>query len=102
MKRHLLVGTMGAKDKPAIDTGTDEVRSDVKLLNAGGIAYGIQTALNDLRKLDLVPDEIGIDLLILGALVYAADTRISRATEAQDGWTREIRIVTPVSDVAAW
>lgn len=102
MKRHLLVGTMGAGDAPLIDVGTDEVRSDVQLLYAGGIAYGIQTALNDLRKLDLVPDEIGIDLLILGALVYAADTRISRATEAQDGWTREIRIVTPVSDVATW
>lgn len=102
MKRHLLVGTMGARDVPQIGTDTDEVRSNVQLLNAGGIAFGIQTALNDLRKLGLVPDEIGIDLLILGALVYAADTRIARATEAQDGWTREIRIVTPVSDVGAW
>src|SRR5437588_596967 len=64
MKRHLLVGTMGAKDVPSVDTGTDEVRSDVQLLNAGGIACGIQTALNDLRKLDLVPDEIGLDILI--------------------------------------
>ena len=102
MKRHLIVGTMGPKDKPQIDLGTDEVRSDVQLLNAGGIAYGVQTALNDLRKLGLEPAEVGVDLLILGALVYAADTRIARATEAQDGWTREIRIVAPVADVATW
>lgn len=102
MKRHLLVGKLGPTDNPAVSTQTDEVRSDVQLLNAGGMAYGVQTALNEMRKLDLVPDEIGIDLLALGALVYAADTRIARATEAQDGWTREIRISLPVSDVAVW
>lgn len=102
MKRHLLVGKLGPTDDPTISTRTDEVRSDVQLLNAGGMAYGVQTALNELRKFDLVPSEIGIDLLVLGALVYAADTRIARATEAQDGWTREIRISLPVSDVAAW
>lgn len=102
MKRHLIVGTMGPKDKPHVDLDTDEVRSDVQLLNANGIAYGVQRALNDLRKVGLEPAEVGIDLLILGALVYAADTRIARATEAQDGWTREIRIVVPVTDVATW
>lgn len=102
MKRHLIVGTMGPADRPQIDPRTDELRSDVPLLNAGGLAYGIQTALGDLRKLGLVPSEVGIDLIVLGALVYAADTRISRATEAQDGWTREIRIVAPVSDIALW
>ncbi|KXV16646.1 hypothetical protein AD933_05930 [Acetobacter malorum] len=102
MKRHLLVGKLGPTDDPTVSTRTDEVRSDVQLLNAGGMAYGVQTALNELRKFDLVPSEIGIDLLALGALVYAADTRIARATEAQDGWTREIRISLPVSDVATW
>ena len=102
MKRHLIVGTLGPRDKPHVDLDTDEVRWDVQLLNASGIAYGVQTALNDLRKVGLEPAEVGIDLLILGALVYAADTRIARATEAQDGWTREIRIVIPVADVATW
>ncbi|MDZ7283837.1 hypothetical protein N4G62_17550 [Sphingomonas sanguinis] len=102
MNRHLLVGTMGGADTPHVDPRTDEIRSDVQLMNVGGIAYGVQRALADLRKLGLVPSEIGIDLLVLGALVYAADTRISRATEAQDGWTRELRLVVPVSDVATW
>jgi hypothetical protein len=31
-----------------------------------------------------------------------ADTRISRATESQDTWTRELRLVVPVSDPARW
>jgi hypothetical protein len=43
-----------------------------------------------------------VDLLVLAAHVHAADTRISRNTESQDNWTREIRLVVPVSDVARW
>ena len=34
--------------------------------------------------------------------MHAADTRLSRSTESQDGWTREIRLVVPVSDVSRW
>jgi hypothetical protein len=49
-----------------------------------------------------VPTELGIDLLILAAAVTAADTRISRASEAQDSWTREIDLYLPVSDVSVW
>ena len=49
-----------------------------------------------------MPTEIGLDLLVLAAMVYAADTRISRHSESQDGWTREIRLVVPVSDLARW
>jgi hypothetical protein len=48
------------------------------------------------------PSEIGLDLLVLAAHVQAADTRISRSTESQDGWTREIHIVVPVSDPTRW
>jgi hypothetical protein len=43
-----------------------------------------------------------VDLLVLAAHIHAADTRISRNTESQDNWTREIRLVVPVSDVARW
>ena len=38
------------------------------------------------------------DLLVLAALVHAADTRISRTTESQDTWTREICLLVPVSN----
>jgi hypothetical protein len=58
--------------------------------------------LTDLKAKNVYPTEIGLDLLVTAAHVYAADTRISRATESDDAWTREIRVVVPVSDVARW
>jgi len=64
--------------------------------------HGIGRALDDLAKLGVYPSEIGLDLLVLAAHVHAADTRISRTTESQDTWTREIRLVVPVSDPARW
>jgi hypothetical protein len=40
--------------------------------------------------------------MVLATLVHAADTRISRAAESQDTWTREIRLVVPVSNPTLW
>ncbi|WP_319408732.1 Qat anti-phage system QueC-like protein QatC [uncultured Desulfosarcina sp.] len=68
----------------------------------GKIAYGIGRAMSHLLRLGLYPTEIGLDILVLAAHVHAADTRISRASESQDGWTREIRLVVPVSDPDRW
>jgi hypothetical protein len=45
---------------------------------------------------------MGFDVIVLASLVHAADTRLSRATESQDNWTREIRLALPVSDPARW
>ena len=64
--------------------------------------HGIGGALTSLKKIGVFPSEIGIDLLVLAAHVHAADTRISRAEQSQDSWTREIRLVVPVSDPARW
>lgn len=50
----------------------------------------------------MFPSEIGIDLLILAAHIHAADTGISRTKHSQDAWTREIRLVVPVSDPVRW
>jgi len=55
-----------------------------------------------LKRLQVFPTEVGMDLLILAAHVHAADTRISRSSESQDTWTREIRLVVPVSDPNLW
>ena len=59
-------------------------------------------ALADLRTKNVFPTEVGLDLYVLALHVYAADTRISRDTESDDAWTREIRLVVPVSDVPRW
>ena len=42
------------------------------------------------------------DLAILAGLINPADTRISRAANAQNGWSREIDLLVPVSNQALW
>lgn len=56
----------------------------------------------ELRRLGLVPTEVAFDLLVLAVAVFAGDTRTSRDTESQDGWTREIEVYVPVSDPDLW
>lgn len=66
------------------------------------LRFGIGLAIKDLKRLGLCPTAIALDLGILAVLVHAADTRISRLEAAQDAWTREIKLVVPVSDVTKW
>lgn len=103
MKRQLLAGRFGPDDLFDVPVGVDEQRTYLQLV-AGekSLDHGIGGALADLKKLGVFPSEIGIDLLVLAAHVHAADTRISRAEQSQDSWTREIRLVVPVSDPDHW
>ena len=103
MKRQLLAGRFGPDDHFDASVGVDEQRTYLQLV-AGetSLDHGIGGALTSLKKLGIFPSEIGIDLLVLAAHVHAADTRISRAEQSQDSWTREIRLVVPVSDPARW
>jgi len=66
------------------------------------LAHGIGRVMADAGRLGMAPTEVALDLLILGVLVYAADTRIPRAAFAQDSWSREIRLELPVRDPARW
>jgi hypothetical protein len=103
MRRHLIVARFGAADRIAIPAGEAEVATAVQFVAANRrLDHGIGDALDNLTRLRISPSEIAVDLLVVAALVHAADTRISRSTESQDTWTREIRIVAPVSDVARW
>ena len=102
MTRHLIVGRLGPGDRTSVPKAGDEQLTQLRFGPADSLAYGIGHALDDLRKLGLHPTEIGADLLVLAAHVHAADTRISRESESQDGWTREIRLVVPVSDPILW
>lgn len=102
--KHTLIGYLGNSDQPAMPVVPREEKvTFVSLGNENGdIGLGIGQALKDMADLGLTSKHIGIDLLILAALVQAADTRISRATESQNNWTREIKIVVPVHDVNCW
>lgn len=103
MNRHLIVGRFGPDDQIHIPSATDEQVTQLELV-AGkrSLNYGIGGALTSLKNLGVFPSEIGLDLLIVAAHVHAADTRISRAKQSQDSWTREIRLVVPVSDPNRW
>lgn len=102
MTRHVIIGRFGADDTTLVPNAQDEVPSTLQLATGKNLDHGIGRALSDLKALRLVPSEIGADMLVVAAHVHAADTRISRATESQDAWTREIRLVIPVSDPARW
>jgi hypothetical protein len=103
VSRHLISGRFGLKDTVVIPNADDEVVTQVEFVQATKrLDYGIGNALKELATFGVYPSEIGVDLLVLAAHIHAADTRISRKTESQDNWTREIHLVVPVSDVSRW
>jgi hypothetical protein len=81
--------------------GEIETRLDF-VVGERSLGHGIGRALADLSRLGVFPSEMGVDVLVMAAHVHAADTRISRDSESQDGWTREMRLIVPVSDPDRW
>ncbi|ORW32719.1 hypothetical protein AWB91_09500 [Mycobacterium paraense] len=103
MRRHVIVGRYGPNDDFRVPIGNGESATELQLvIGDRRLDHGIGHALDDLVRLGMYPHERGVDLLVLAAHVHAADTRVSRDTEAQDGWTRELRLVVPVSDPLPW
>jgi hypothetical protein len=66
------------------------------------LGFGLGDMIDRLATRGILPSETAADLSILAACVTAADTRIERAADAQDGWTREIDLHIPVQDAALW
>lgn len=104
MTRHLVQAHFGKADRANLvpaDVGEKATAFDIvayeKVLD-----FGIGAALTDLKAKKVYPSEIALDLAVTAAHVHAADTRISRATESEDAWTRQLRIVIPVSDARRW
>ena len=98
MRQHMLVGRLGQDDTVRIDTLPGFARNEFNIM---GTPSTLQ-AIEDLKSLQLYPSRIGFDIFMLAALIHAADTRISRWSESQDSWTREIAIDVPVSDPDRW
>ncbi len=104
MNHHSLVCRLGADDTAAITPS----RSDSKLTEVSFVdgehrlGFGLGQALDQLRELGLHPSELTIDLALLAAALTAADTRISRLTESQNAWTREIDLCLPVAEPKRW
>ncbi len=102
MYRYHLIASFD-KDLQALKAETIQEYSTVNveipiLTSSGSFRYGLQRTIDDLRKQNIYPAEAGFDAIILGLLVYMADMKISRTSQAQDSWSREILLSVPVFD----
>lgn len=104
MKHHTIIIRLGTDDSAQVNLSSrDTQATEINFMNgAGRLEFGLGQALNGLRALGLFPSETSVDLALLAAAVTAADTRISRDSDAQDSWTREIDIHLPVMDPILW
>jgi hypothetical protein len=103
MRRHAIVGRYGPGDRGRLPLEGGEVETRLDLIvGEHTLDHGIGRAVADLARLGIRPSEMGVDLLVLAAHVHAADTRVSRDSESQDAWTRELRLFVPVSDPGRW
>ncbi|MBE7157712.1 MAG: hypothetical protein INR62_04640 [Rhodospirillales bacterium] len=104
MKRHSLICRFRAGETQSVPVvETDSTVTEVPFVSGErAFDYGLGQLLDHLAKLGLQPSEAAFDLALLSALVFCADTRISRGRDGQDSWTREIDLYLPVSDVELW
>ena len=104
MRRHSLVARLGPSDTGPVQTHTpDGLTTEIRFVDGyRRLSFGLGQLADKLAARAIVPSETALDLGILAACVTAADTRISRADDSQDSWTREIDIHVPVSDVDLW
>lgn len=104
MKRHSIIVRLNPADTKKVPVG-DKASQVTELRFVDGdrrLGHGIGQILAQLAQRGMYPPEKAIDLAILAAVVTAADTRISRATDAQDSWTREIDLYIPVAEPEVW
>lgn len=101
--RQVMIARFGPEDVFAVPVDPQENATELDLVSGEKrFGHGIGNVLDDAANSGLAVSEVGIDLLMLAVLVYAADTQISRSLTSQDSWTREIRLVLPVSNEALW
>jgi len=102
MRRHSIIARLGPVDKAKLDIkDTGSVQTTIRFIDGEKkLAYGLGQLIDALVRRGVMPSETAVDLSILSAIITAADTRISRATESQDSWTREIDLYLPVKDAA--
>lgn len=104
MRRHSVIARLGPADTVGVSmkqSGT--VVTEIRFVDGERrLGFGLGQAIEQLGSRGVVPTERAVDLALLAATVTAADTRIARATESQDSWTREIDLYMPVQDPALW
>jgi hypothetical protein len=105
MTKYVLAGCFGSVDAEAHAlawTKDEQLKLLDFLVGKKSLRFGIGSAISQLAKLNIYPSEVGLDLLMAAIMVQAADTRLNRIQTSQDAWTREIKIIVPVSDTELW
>lgn len=104
MRRHSFVARLGPSDNVAIPViQADSLRTEIHFIDGyHRLGYGLGQMVDELTGRGVTPSETATDLVILAAMVTAADTRISRVIDAQDSWTREIDLYVPVLEPGRW
>ena len=104
MKRHSLICRFRAGEAQTVQVvEANSTITEVPFVSGkSDVEYGLGIQLNRMNALGLPPSEAAFALALLSTLVFCADTRISRARDGQDSWTREIDLYLPVSDVRLW
>ena len=102
MRRHVIIGRYGANDRGRLPLNDSELRP--ARLGERRKSPKLWHRLSNPRSgpYQGVSHRNGCDVLVLATHVHAADTRVSRTSESQDGWTREIRLIVPVSEPDRW
>lgn len=104
MRRHSIIIRLGPADTTRLKIREKgSVETTIRLIDGERrLGFGLGQLLDGLTARGVRPSDAGIDLAMLAAAVNAADTRISRMTESQDSWTREIDLYVPVAQPATW
>lgn len=104
MRRHSIIARLGPGDTDPVPLrDPSSVLTEIGFIDGyRRLQHGLGQAIDGLIKRHVIPTDDAIDLALLAAVVTAADTRISRETESQDTWTREIDLYLPVGDTEKW
>ena len=104
MRHHSIVIRIGKNDRTQIQYHKQSTYvTEIQLIDRyGRLCFGLGHLIERLEALSIPPTETAIDLGLLAAAVTASDTRISRTTESQDSWTREVDIYLPVQNPDIW
>lgn len=104
MRHHTIIARLGGRDTATVlPSRVDTHETEINFVDGEfRLGYGLGQALDQLCTLGLRPSETAVDLALLAAAITAADTRISRVGDAQDGWTREIDLHLPVYEATRW
>jgi hypothetical protein len=99
-----VIARLGPGDKKQVPLHESaSVRTEIRFIDGERrLAFGLGQMMDQLTQRGIYPSDNAVDLAIVAATVTAADTRISRSSESQDSWTREIDLYVPVAEPDVW